>query len=129
MAPLSYEPSVGREAAFRRLRSSLLARPGVNIVSGASADYLHAELPSLEIEGAVDDAEFRFLPEDALVAFRIKARQTVPMKPFCTTSGCINGNAGQRRQLELVQQSAGLQSQDGAYEREKRWVPIFLHGG
>mmetsp|Transcript_1888 Transcript_1888/g.5022 ORF Transcript_1888/g.5022 Transcript_1888/m.5022 type:complete len:205 (-) Transcript_1888:123-737(-) len=126
VSPLSYEPSIGREGAFRRLKAGLLSRPGAVLLE-ARPEYLHARVPSLD--GSFDEVELQLLPGEPVVTLRVISREPVAIPPFCVTRGCIAGNNSQRDLLEQIRAASGLANGDDRYENEKKWVPIWLHGG
>ncbi|KAJ1621734.1 hypothetical protein T492DRAFT_914017 [Pavlovales sp. CCMP2436] len=135
VSPLSYEPSIGREGAFRRLKAGLLSRPGAVLLEARhsvsdvvdSERYLHARVPSLD--GSFDEVELQLLPGEPVVTLRVISREPVAIPPFCVTRGCIAGNNSQRDLLEQIRAASGLANGDDRYENEKKWVPIWLHGG
>ena len=113
------------------MRSYLLSLDGATLLeetgAGAGGRTIRATLPSLSAESLRDEIELRFLADNPLVTFRVLSERPVAMAPFCLRRGCINGNGGQRRRIEMIRDENGFKSQDESYAGEKQWVPIFMH--
>ena len=123
LAPLRYD-EISREQAYRRVRAYLSssASPWALDAANDSPEYLHAGSDE-------EDLELRFLPDDNAVTFRLLAKRPTPMPAFCASRGCINGNADQRKRLEMLRDEVGFRSDEARFDGEKYdgWVPIFLH--
>lgn len=128
ISPLEYSPAVGREVIGRRICAYLRSVEGARLTD-VSSDYIRAELPSLDGGPSMDTFDIVLAADEPVVTFRVQAGRPSTMTPFCVRRGCINGNGGQRDQVERLRSAVGLTYQDAPLEAEKRWVPIFLHGG
>ena len=128
VSPLRY--SGERERAYSRLRASLLAKPGAELISDEVPAALKVRLPSLEPSqpGLQEELSFFFLADEPVVTVRILAERSYASQPFCVQPGCIVGNAAQRRRLEAIRDEVGWNVANEPTAVGK-WVPLFFNQG
>ena len=111
--------------------------------------YIHVTVPGTA-PNSLDDIELFFTVDDSadnlvfgglettgstpatttatLVNIRCEARVTLPPRPFCVRTNCINGNMDQRDRLAHVQSVLGLPAADESRMKEQaKWTPIFFN--